>query len=90
MAKQVGIREVARLARVSTGTVDRTLNGRKEINEKTRQNILKIAEEYMALVAVRAAYEITILAKSGSARDHVTPILLRPKTRGFHHPRWGH
>lgn len=46
MSKQIGVREIARLANVSIGTVDRALNGRKEISEKTRQKILRIAEKY--------------------------------------------
>jgi LacI family transcriptional regulator len=44
--QQIGVREIARLANVSIGTVDRALNGRKEISEKTRQKILRIAEKY--------------------------------------------
>ena len=44
--KHIGVRDIARLANVSIGTVDRALNGRKEISEKTRQRILRIAEKY--------------------------------------------
>ena len=43
-AATVRIQEIARLARVSVGTVDRALHGRKEISEKTRKEILRIAE----------------------------------------------
>jgi LacI family transcriptional regulator len=43
---QIGVRELARLARVSIGTVDRALNGRPEVSEKTRERILRLAEEY--------------------------------------------
>jgi LacI family transcriptional regulator len=39
-----GISEIARLANVSIGTVDRALHGRKEISEKTRRRILDIAQ----------------------------------------------
>ena len=39
-----GIREIARIAKVSPGTVDRALHGRKGITEETRQRILAIAE----------------------------------------------
>jgi LacI family transcriptional regulator len=46
MSKHIGVREIALLANVSIGTVDRALNGRKEISEKTRQKILRIAEKY--------------------------------------------
>ena len=44
--KKIGVRELAKLANVSLGTVDRALHGRKEVNEKTRQRILKIAEKH--------------------------------------------
>jgi LacI family transcriptional regulator len=42
---QVGIREIARLAGVSIGTVDRALHGRPGISEVTRQKILSIAQQ---------------------------------------------
>ncbi len=40
------VRELAKLANVSLGTVDRALDGRKEVSEKTRHRILKIAEKH--------------------------------------------
>ena len=46
MSKHIGVRDIARLANVSIGTVDRALNGRKEISEKTRQKVLRIVEKY--------------------------------------------
>lgn len=42
----IGVRELARLARVSIGTVDRALNGRPEVSKKTRDRILRLAEEH--------------------------------------------
>ena len=42
---RTGIPRIAELANVSIGTVDRALHGRPGINEKTRQQVLKIAEE---------------------------------------------
>ncbi len=42
--RKPGIREIAKLANVSPGTVDRALHGRKGITEETRQRILVIAE----------------------------------------------
>ena len=42
---RVGIQEIARLAKVSIGTVDRALHGRKRISERTRKRILRIAHE---------------------------------------------
>ena len=44
--KKVGVRELARLARVSVGTVDRALNGRPEISEETRERILRLADKH--------------------------------------------
>jgi LacI family transcriptional regulator len=43
---RIGVRELARLAHVSIGTVDRALNGRKEVSERTRAKLLRLAEEY--------------------------------------------
>jgi LacI family transcriptional regulator, galactose operon repressor len=54
--KKTGIHEIARLADVSIGTVDRALHGRKEISESTRLRILRIAKElgYRPNLAARA------------------------------------
>lgn len=41
--KRTGIHKIAKLARVSIGTVDRALHGRAGINERTRKNVLRIA-----------------------------------------------
>ena len=54
--QRIGIPEIARLANVSIGTVDRALHGRKEISESTRKRILRIAKElgYRPNLAARA------------------------------------
>ncbi len=54
--KRISIPEIARLANVSIGTVDRALHGRKEISETTRKRILRIAKEhgYRPNLAARA------------------------------------
>lgn len=54
--KRVGIREIAKLANVSPGTVDRAMHGRKGITEETRRRILAIAESvgYSPDLAARA------------------------------------
>jgi LacI family transcriptional regulator, galactose operon repressor len=54
--KRIGVQEIARLANVSIGTVDRALHGRKEINEATRKQILRIAKDhgYRPNLAARA------------------------------------
>ncbi|HXX23994.1 MAG TPA: substrate-binding domain-containing protein [Terriglobia bacterium] len=43
--KKVSVHDIARLAHVSIGTVDRALHGRKEINCDTRKRILRIARK---------------------------------------------
>lgn len=54
--RKIGVEEIARLANVSIGTVDRALHGRKEISESTRKRILRIAQEhgYRPNLAARA------------------------------------
>jgi LacI family transcriptional regulator, galactose operon repressor len=54
--KKAGIHEIARLAGVSIGTVDRALHGRNRISEETRQRILAIAKNmgYKPNLAARA------------------------------------
>jgi len=55
-SKRFGVRDLARLANVSLGTVDRALNGRGEIKEATRQRILSLAREngYVPNLTARA------------------------------------
>ena len=43
--RKVSVHDIARLAHVSIGTVDRALHGRKEISGETRKRILHIAHE---------------------------------------------
>jgi len=43
--KKISVKDIARLAKVSIGTVDRALNDRAEINPVTRKRILRIARE---------------------------------------------
>lgn len=42
----IGVRDIAKLANVSVGTVDRALNNRAGINPKTREQILEIARHH--------------------------------------------
>lgn len=64
---RIGIHEIARLAGVSIGTVDRALHGRKGINEKTRQRILAIAKNtnYKPNLAARALSSTKPIARIG-------------------------
>jgi LacI family transcriptional regulator len=54
--KKAGIQEIARLANVSIGTVDRALHGRDRISDRTREHILRIAQRlgYKPNLAARA------------------------------------
>lgn len=54
--KRIGIKDIARLAHVSRGTVDRALHGRPEIREEVRKRILKVIREsgYKPNLAARA------------------------------------
>ena len=45
MEKKVTLKQIAELAEVSIGTVDRALNNRGRINTETKDKILKIADE---------------------------------------------
>jgi LacI family transcriptional regulator len=58
--RKSGIQEIARLAGVSIGTVDRALHNRKGISEKTRRRVLGIAEAL--------GYKPNLAARSLSAR----------------------
>lgn len=52
----VTVKQIAELANVSRGTVDRVLNNRSGVSEATRQKVLKIAKELH--------YEPNFLAKA--------------------------
>lgn len=56
LLKRLGVRDLAKLANVSVGTVDRALNERSGIKEHTRKRILAIAREhgYMPNLTARA------------------------------------
>ncbi len=43
--KRAGVHQIAKLAKVSIGTVDRALHGRPGISENTRKKVLRIARE---------------------------------------------
>ncbi len=64
---RIGIHEIARLAGVSIGTVDRALHGRKGISEETRQRVLAIAKDtnYKPNLAARALSSAKPIARIG-------------------------
>ena len=66
-----GIREIARRAKVSIGTVDRVIHNRKGVSEKTRLNIEKIIKDLdyqpnvlASRLASRKIYRIAVLVPS--------------------------
>ncbi len=56
MIRRIGIRQIAKLADVSIGTVDRALHGRPGVSEATRNRIVQIAK--------RADYSPNLAARS--------------------------
>ena len=67
-AKKVTINDVARLAGVSKGTVDRVLHDRGEVSAKSREKILKVIEElgyrpnfYASILASKKDFHISCI-----------------------------
>ena len=54
--ERVTIRQLARLSGVSIGTVSRALNGYADVNEETRERIIRLAREldYTPAAAARS------------------------------------
>jgi len=65
--KKIGIHEIAKLAQVSIGTVDRALHNREGISAKTRQRVLAIARDidYKPNLAARALSRSEPIARIG-------------------------
>lgn len=80
--KRAGVREIAIAAGVSIGTVDRALNGRKEINPRTRERILAIAE--------KLGYEPNPSARALSVRRASVRIAvcIPEQIENFYAPLW--
>jgi LacI family transcriptional regulator len=55
MAEKVTILDIARLARVSTGTVSRVLNNKPDVDPITRERVLRIVEEKGYMPSITAA-----------------------------------
>ncbi|MFO8002291.1 MAG: LacI family DNA-binding transcriptional regulator [Marinilabilia sp.] len=69
--KQVRIKDIARKANVSIGTVDRVLHNRGEVAGKTREKVLSIAEEMN--------YHPNILAQALTTKKNYKLAVLIPK-----------
>jgi LacI family transcriptional regulator len=68
----VGVKEIARRARVSIGTVDRVLHNRTGVSIKTKEKILAIIEELN--------YQPNILARRLASKKVLTIAVLIPST----------
>lgn len=70
--KQFSIKDIARLANVSIGTVDRVLNDRKGVSDATRKKIKEIIETHN--------YQPNLYARSLSVKNNINFAVLIPKT----------
>lgn len=70
--KKVGIKEIAKLANVSIATVDRVLNNRKDVSDKTRANVQAIIKKYN--------YQPNLYARALSVKNNLSFAVLIPKT----------
>jgi LacI family transcriptional regulator len=66
----VGVKEIARRAKVSIGTVDRVLHNRTGVSQKTRDKVLAIVEEL--------EYQPNILARRLASKKLLTIAVLIP------------
>lgn len=71
--KQLRIRDIAKLANVSTGTVDRVLHNRAGVNEQTRAKISKILEEI--------DYSPNLIAKTLASKTPMRFVMLIPSAK---------
>jgi len=69
--KKITIKDIARLAGTTAGTVDRVLHNRAEVSEATRQKILKVIKEI--------GYEPNIVARSLANKKKFNIAILIPK-----------
>lgn len=70
------IKDIARLANVSIGTVDRVIHHRGEVSEVTRNRILKIINEYnykpsflASTLASKKLYTISVIIPKGDENN---------------------
>src|SRR6478736_5298335 len=81
----IGVKEIARRANVSIGTVDRVLHNRTGVSEKTREKINKIIAEFN--------YQPNILARRLASRKQFQFAVIipdiSPETNYWDAPREG-
>src|SRR5271167_9984 len=80
-AKRSGIPQIAELAGVSIGTVDRALHGRPGINDETRQRVLDIAK--------KIGYRPNLAARSLSTGRRIRiGVCVPQEIRYFYNEMW--
>lgn len=74
---KIKLKDIAEIAGVSVGTVDRVLHGRGEVNKITSENVLRIIEELgyrpnllARSLALKKTYQIIALLPSGSENSN--------------------
>lgn len=77
--KKVGVKDIAALAGVSIGTVDRVLHNRGEVKRSTRERVLDIVEDL--------GYTPNILAKSLSSKKRIRLAIVIPDSTD-NNPYW--
>ena len=70
--KKFGIKDIARLANVSIATVDRVLNNRKDVSDKTRAKIKEI-------IAANN-YQPNLYARALSVKNNLSFAVIIPRT----------
>ena len=78
--KRVTIKDIAALAHVSIGTVDRVLHNRGEVNQETHERVMSFVEEL--------GYTPNLLAKSLALKKSFVIAALIPEA-GCNNPYWG-
>ncbi|MCF6222462.1 MAG: LacI family DNA-binding transcriptional regulator [Flavobacteriaceae bacterium] len=71
----IKIKDIAKIAQVSTGTIDRVLHNRSDVSEKTREKILKIIDKH--------GYKTNIIAKTLASKSQIIFSILIPKYDTF-------
>ncbi|MGE0079273.1 MAG: LacI family DNA-binding transcriptional regulator [Bacteroidales bacterium] len=78
-SRRIRIKDIASMANVSIGTVDRVLHNRGEVNEETRKKIQQIIEEL--------GYMPNLLAKSLASKKQLSIAVIIPEFSN-EHPYW--
>lgn len=77
MQKRIRIKDIAKLAGVSTGTVDRIIHGRGNVSKKSREVVDKVLKEvnyrpnlHMSSISLKKNYDILFIAPDFSTGDY--------------------